>query len=48
MVLMVKTGTTELAGASFVATSTETMRIISAVMNADGWQENEFARFEAT
>ena len=44
-----KTGTTELAGASFVATSTENgMRIISVVMNADGWQENEFARFEAT
>ena len=44
-----KTGTTELAGASFVATSTENgMRIISVVMNADGLQENEFARFEAT
>lgn len=44
-----KTGTTELAGASFVATSTENgMRIISVVMNADGWEENDFARFEAT
>ncbi|MBM7636901.1 D-alanyl-D-alanine carboxypeptidase PBP3 [Streptococcus saliviloxodontae] len=44
-----KTGTTELAGASFVATSTENgMRIISVVMNADGWQDNDYARFEAT
>lgn len=44
-----KTGTTELAGASFVATSTENgMRVISVVMNADGWEENDFARFEAT
>lgn len=44
-----KTGTTELAGASFVATSTENgMRIISVVMNADGWEDDEYARFEAT
>lgn len=44
-----KTGTTELAGASFVATSTENgMRIISVVMNADGWENDEYARFEVT
>ncbi|MBM7643236.1 D-alanyl-D-alanine carboxypeptidase PBP3 [Streptococcus loxodontisalivarius] len=44
-----KTGTTELAGASFVATSTENgMRVITVVMNADGWQDNDYARFEAT
>ena len=44
-----KTGTTELAGASFVATSTENgMRIISVVMNTDGWEDDEYARFEAT
>ena len=44
-----KTGTTELAGASFVATSIENgMRIISVVMHADGWEDNEYARFEVT
>lgn len=44
-----KTGTTELAGASFAATSTENgIRIISVVMNVDNWEENEYARFEVT
>lgn len=44
-----KTGTTHLAGASFVCTSTENgMRIITVVMNAFGWQNNSYARFEAT
>ncbi|RKW11172.1 MAG: D-alanyl-D-alanine carboxypeptidase, partial [Catonella sp.] len=44
-----KTGTTELAGQSFVATSTENgMRVISVVMHADNADTNQYARFEAT
>lgn len=44
-----KTGTTELAGASFVATSIENnMRIISVVMHADNGDTDEFARFKVT
>ncbi|MEQ9764309.1 D-alanyl-D-alanine carboxypeptidase PBP3 [Streptococcus sp. ZJ151] len=44
-----KTGTTELAGASIVATANKNnMRIISVVLNADNWKENDYARFEAT
>lgn len=44
-----KTGTTELAGASFVATSNENgMRVISVILNADNWEENDYARFQAT
>lgn len=44
-----KTGTTELAGQSFVATSTENgMRVISVVMHADNADNNQYARFEAT
>ncbi|MEX2785660.1 D-alanyl-D-alanine carboxypeptidase PBP3 [Streptococcus sp. H49] len=44
-----KTGTTELAGACFVATSSENgMRVISVVMNAEGGEENDYARFEVT
>ncbi|MFC3932377.1 D-alanyl-D-alanine carboxypeptidase PBP3 [Streptococcus dentapri] len=44
-----KTGTTELAGQSFVATSTENgMRVISVIMNADHGDTNDYARFEAT
>lgn len=44
-----KTGTTELAGASFVATSVENgMRVISVILNADDWENNTYARFEAT
>ena len=44
-----KTGTTDLAGACFVATSKENgMPIISVVMNADGWKDDEYARFKAT
>lgn len=44
-----KTGTTDLAGASFVATSTENgMRIVSVVLKADKADDNPFARFIAT
>lgn len=44
-----KTGTTELAGASFVATSDENgMRVITVVLNADGWETDDLARFRAT
>lgn len=44
-----KTGTTELAGQSFVATSTENgMRIISVILHADHADTNEYARFDAT
>lgn len=44
-----KTGTTELAGASFVATSTENkMRIITVVLNADNADIDTNARFKAT
>lgn len=44
-----KTGTTDLAGASFVATSNENgMRVISVILNADNWEENDYARFQAT
>ncbi|TWT14475.1 D-alanyl-D-alanine carboxypeptidase PBP3 [Streptococcus sp. sy010] len=44
-----KTGTTELAGPSFVGTSTENgMRVITVVLNADNPDNNPFARFIAT
>ncbi|MGT2930590.1 D-alanyl-D-alanine carboxypeptidase PBP3 [Streptococcus dentasini] len=44
-----KTGTTELAGQSFVATSTENgMRVITVILNADNADTNEYARFDAT
>lgn len=44
-----KTGTTELAGASFVAHSNENgMSLITVVMNADNGGEDEAARFTAT
>ncbi len=44
-----KTGTTEFAGASFVATSNENgMRIISVVLNADNSDTDDSARFKAT
>ena len=44
-----KTGTTELAGASFVAHSNENgMSLITVVMNADNGEEDEAARFTAT
>ena len=44
-----KTGTTELAGASFVAHSNEnSMSLITVVMNADNGGEDEAARFTAT
>ncbi|MGT2837282.1 D-alanyl-D-alanine carboxypeptidase PBP3 [Streptococcus macacae] len=44
-----KTGTTELAGASFVATSNENgMRLISVILNADNSNNDESARFKAT
>ena len=44
-----KTGTTELAGASFVAHSNEHgMSLITIVMNADNGGEDEAARFTAT
>ena len=44
-----KTGTTELAGASFVAQSNENgMSLITVVMNADNGGEDEAARFTAT
>ncbi len=45
-----KTGTTELAGACFVATSKENgMRLISVVLNADkSDSDDDAARFQAT
>ena len=44
-----KTGTTELAGACFVATTKENgMRIISVVLNADHSDSDDSARFKAT
>ncbi|WP_438834930.1 D-alanyl-D-alanine carboxypeptidase PBP3 [Streptococcus pluranimalium] len=44
-----KTGTTELAGASIVSTSNRNnMRIISVILNADNGIEDDNARFEAT
>ena len=44
-----KTGTTELAGASFVATTTEDgMRIITVILHADNGDEDSNARFSAT
>ena len=44
-----KTGTTELAGASFVAHANENgMSLITVVMNADNGGEDEAARFTAT
>lgn len=44
-----KTGTTALAGASFVATATEnSMRIISVILNADNSDVDPNARFIAT
>lgn len=44
-----KTGTTQKAGASFVATATENgMRIITVVLNADNADKDELARFKAT
>lgn len=44
-----KTGTTELAGASFVAHSTENdMSLITVVMNADNGDQDDSARFTAT
>ncbi len=44
-----KTGTTELAGASFVATTSENdMRIITVVLHADNADTNNMARFSAT
>lgn len=44
-----KTGTTELAGASFVGTSIENnMRIITVVLDADNADVDDYARFEVT
>lgn len=44
-----KTGTTEFAGASFVATAKENgMRIISVVLNANNSDTDDSARFKAT
>ncbi|MCI5871893.1 MAG: D-alanyl-D-alanine carboxypeptidase PBP3, partial [Streptococcus sp.] len=44
-----KTGTTDAAGQSFVASSTENnMSIITVVLNADNSDSNDFARFVAT
>lgn len=44
-----KTGTTELAGASIAGTATENdMRIITVVMNADNGQTDKGARFKET
>lgn len=44
-----KTGTTELAGASFVAHSNESgMSIITVIMNADNTDTDDYARFTAT
>ena len=44
-----KTGTTELAGASFVATTNENdMRIITVILHADDADTNNMARFSAT
>lgn len=44
-----KTGTTDAAGQSFVASSTENnMSIITVVLNADNSDTNDFARFVAT
>lgn len=44
-----KTGTTELAGASFVAHTNESgMDLITVVMNADNGEQDEAARFTAT
>lgn len=44
-----KTGTTELAGQSFVATSTESgMRLLTVVLHADNTDTNTYARFTAT
>lgn len=43
------TGTTEKAGSSFVASATTNgMRVITVILNADGWEENAGARFMAT
>lgn len=43
------TGTTDLAGAGFVASATTGgIDVITVVLNADGWQKNSGARFEAT
>ena len=44
-----KTGTTDLAGASFVAHSNESgMSIITVIMNADNTDTDDYARFTAT
>ncbi|AXJ12246.1 D-alanyl-D-alanine carboxypeptidase PBP3 [Streptococcus pluranimalium] len=44
-----KTGTTELAGASIVSTSNKNnMRVISVILNADNGTEIDNARFDAT
>lgn len=44
-----KTGTTDLAGASFVAHSTEEgMSLITVILNADSADTNDYARFTAT
>jgi len=44
-----KTGTTTFAGACFVATTTQNgFRIITVVLNADGGESDEYARFNAT
>lgn len=43
------TGTTDKAGSSFVASATTSgMRVITVILNADGWEENAGARFMAT
>ena len=44
-----KTGTTDLAGASFVAHSNESgMSIITVILNADNTDTDDYARFTAT
>ncbi|HGD0400492.1 TPA: D-alanyl-D-alanine carboxypeptidase PBP3 [Streptococcus agalactiae] len=44
-----KTGTTELAGQSFIATSTESgMRLLTVIMHADKADKDKYARFTAT
>lgn len=44
-----KTGTTDLAGQTLVTTSLENhMRLITVLLNADGADQNPYARFDAT